>query len=84
MRKKTTKQARGSDVHTEVREELAPEYRFDYKKSKPNRCARRIPRDVVVVLDSDVAEVFQDPKRVNELLRATIAAVEKKRKRRAG
>ena len=84
MRKKTTKQARGSDVHTEVREELAPEYRFDYKKSKPNRFARRIPRDVVVVLDSDVAEVFQDPKRVNELLRATIAAVEKRRKRRAG
>jgi len=64
---------------------LAPEYGFDYAKSRPNRFARRIPRDaVVVVLDSDVAKVFRDPTQVNALLRATIAAVEAARSRRAG
>src|SRR5258707_1316596 len=64
---------------------LAPEYRFDYRKSKTNRFARRIRQDAVVVdLDSDVAEVFRDPKRVNAFLRATIAAIEKRRSRRAG
>lgn len=30
---------------------------------------------MVVVLDEDVAAVFRDPKRVNALLRATIAAL---------
>lgn len=66
-------------------DELAPEYRFDYSKSKPNRFAREVNRDaVVVVLDEDVATVFRDPERVNSLLRATIAAVDKPRSRRAG
>jgi len=37
-----------------------------------------------VVLDPDVAEVFRDPKQVNSLLRATIAAVAKPTKRRSG
>jgi hypothetical protein len=37
-----------------------------------------------VVLDADVAAVFRDPKRVNALLRAAIAALEKKPPRRAG
>jgi uncharacterized protein (DUF4415 family) len=61
---------------------LAREYRFDYSKSRPNRFATRFPKDaVVVVLDSDVAKVFRDPKRVNKVLRATIAALKKKSKK---
>ncbi len=64
---------------------LAREYRLDYKMSRPNRFAARVAQDaVVIVLDSDVAEVFRDPKQVISLLRATIAAVEKPRSRRAG
>jgi hypothetical protein len=64
---------------------LRREYRFDYKKSKSNRFAGRLNRDVVVVvLDSDVAAVFRDGERVNSLLRATIAALEKRTSRRAG
>lgn len=60
-------------------------YSFDYSKSKENRFARRISKDaVVVVLDPDVADVFRDSKRVNSLLRATIAAVRKRGSRRAG
>ncbi len=56
--------------------DLAPEYRFDYSKAKRNRFAHAPERDsVVVVLDPDVARVFRDSKKVNALLRATIAAV---------
>lgn len=85
MSVKTTSRARASNGKTRSESDLASEYRFDYTKSKPNRFARRMRRDaVVVVLDEDVAAVFRDPERVNALLRATIAAVEKPRRRRAG
>jgi len=85
MNAKTMKKANRSSTKRRRESGLAPEYRFDYRKSKTNRFARRIRRDVVVVvLDSDVAEVFRDPKRVNALLRATIAAIEKRKSRRAG
>lgn len=61
------------------------EYRFDYSKSKPNRFARQVAKNaVVVVLDPDVAVVFRDPKKVNSLLRATIAALKRSGSRRAG
>ena len=85
MNTKTTKKRRDVKRPRKTQEGLAKEYRFDYKRSRANRFAREIAEDaVVVVLDSDVAEVFRDPKRVNSLLRATIAAVDKGRKRRAG
>jgi hypothetical protein len=65
--------------------DLAPEYRFNYSKSKPNRFARKIAKNaVVVVLDPDVATVFRDPRKVNSLLRATIAALKKPGSRRVG
>jgi uncharacterized protein (DUF4415 family) len=64
---------------------MASEYRLDYETARPNRFARHIAQDaVVVVLDADVAEVFNDPTRINALLRATIAAMPKKRPRKAG
>lgn len=64
---------------------LAREYRFDYSKAKRNRFARALAKDVfVVVLDADVARVFRDSKRVNALLRATIAAVRGPRSPKAG
>ncbi len=85
MNAKTSKRGRSSKTPGRTEEELAREYRFDYGESKPNRFARRITKDaVVVVLDPDVAEVFRDPRRVNALLRATIAAVENPRARRSG
>jgi hypothetical protein len=65
--------------------DLAPEYRFDYSKSKPNRFARRMARDTIVVpLDPDVAAVFRDPKQVNSFLRAAIVALKGRRSRRSG
>ena len=58
------------------REELRPEYKFDYSKAQPNRFAgKRGSRSVVVLLDSDVATVFKDAESVNTALRALLAAV---------
>ena len=84
MSAKTMKKRRGTRSHNAT-DDLAPEYHFDYSKSRPNRFARQIAKNaVVVVLDPDVAAVFRDPKRVNSLLRATIAALKKPGSRRAG
>ncbi len=68
-----------------VRDELRPEYRFDYRKAKPNRFAGQAEEDrVVVVLDSDVAEVFRTPQSVNEVLRALIRTMPATAKRNPG
>jgi hypothetical protein len=57
-------------------DDLLPEYRFDYAKSKPNRFATQAARsDLTVVLDRDVAEVFTTPESVNRALRALIEIV---------
>jgi len=56
--------------------DVAPEYRFDYSKAKPNRFAERFEKGAVaVVLDPDVAAVFRDAEAVNGLLRSVIAAL---------
>jgi len=61
--------------------ELRPEYRFDYRKAKPNRFAGQPDEGrVVVVLDPDVSEVFHTPDSVNEVLRALIKTMPPKRK----
>ena len=53
--------------------DLAPEYRFDYRKARPNRFAGEYkPGSLVVVLDPDVAEVFSTPESVNAVLRALL------------
>ena len=54
------------------------EYRFDYRKSRPNRFASLMKgRAVAVVLDPDVASVFQSSESVNSLLRSVILALSK-------
>ena len=54
------------------------EYRFDYRKSRPNRFAPLIKSQTVgVVLDPDVASVFRSPESVNSLLRSVITALPK-------
>ncbi|HEX8564858.1 MAG TPA: hypothetical protein VF648_04255 [Pyrinomonadaceae bacterium] len=57
----------------DIKEEMSPEYKFDYSKAKPNRFAdkyKQIQR--TVVLDSDVAENFPSSESVNEALRFLI------------
>jgi hypothetical protein len=55
---------------------MSAEYKFDYKKAKPNRFASRLQDEpLVVVLDPDVAKVFTSTEEVNKALRAIIAAI---------
>jgi len=55
-------------------EGLRAEYQLDYSKSKPNRFASKLKGTTVVVLQPDVAKVFQSSEAVNDLLRSAIAA----------
>jgi len=61
-----------SDPDT-VSDELLPEYRFDYRKARPNRFASRVasPQNMIA-LDPDVAAVFTTEESVNTVLRALI------------
>lgn len=62
------------------RNDLRTEYRLDYRKSRSNRFAARLGEHAVaVVLEPDVAEVFDSSKSVNRLLRSVIAAVPSRR-----
>ena len=67
--KKTSKR-RKSD-----RDDLRAEYQFDYSKSRPNRFARSRGKVVAVVLEPDVARVFDSSRAVNQALRSVIAAM---------
>jgi hypothetical protein len=58
------------------RDELRGEYTFDYGQSRPNRFASRIGENAVaVVLEPDVARVFDSSESVNQLLRSVISAL---------
>jgi len=65
------------------RRELAPEYRFDYSKSKANRFAARMSGGTIaIVLEPDVAAVFKSSKTVNALLRSVISAVPQRKRKK--
>ncbi len=58
------------------RDTMREEYRFDYSKAKPNRFAAQMSgSSIAVVLDPDVAVVFQSSEAVNSLLRSVISAM---------
>ena len=59
-----------------ARDAMREQYRFDYRRAKPNRFAAGISRDVIaVVLEPDVAAVFKSSEAVNALLRSLISAM---------
>ena len=61
---------------SEMSDDLRAEYTLDYSQSRPNRFAARMSGEVVeVVLDPDVAAVFDTSESVNRLLRSVIAAM---------
>jgi hypothetical protein len=67
---------RASKPSTKSANEVREEYRFDYRKARPNRFANRPPAEAVaVILDPDVAAVFHSSEAVNTLLRSVIAAL---------
>ena len=71
----------GINHAAEQGDELREEYRFDYTKAKPNRFAGQpAEAHVVVVLDPDVAEVFETPDSVNDVLRALIKTMPRRRR----
>lgn len=59
--------------------DMRAEYRFDYRKARPNRFAAHMKGSTVaVVLDPDVASVFRTSEAVNSLLRSVISALPKR------
>ncbi|MEM6428894.1 MAG: hypothetical protein AAF708_06590 [Deinococcota bacterium] len=56
------------------KDDLKPEYEFDYSKAKPNRFATEVER-TVAVLDEDLSKVFTTPESVNRALRALLDAI---------
>lgn len=59
--------------HQATSDELAPEYRLDYRQARPNRFAGVVTDgQVIIVLDPDVAAFFHDSPSVNEALRDLI------------
>jgi len=71
-----------SKTKTDKVQELASEYRFDYKKAKPNRFAPRMKNEpLIVMVDPDVAKVFTTSEEVNKALRALISAMPEKKKK---
>jgi hypothetical protein len=72
-----------SKVTPGVKEDIRPEYNFDYRRAKPNRfAARQGEGQVTVTLDPDVSKVFQTPDSVNKVLRALIEAMPPPKSRR--
>ena len=62
--------------------DIRAEYHFDYRKARPNRFAPLMKGSTVaVVLDPDVASVFQTSAAVNSLLRSVISALPRDVKR---
>jgi hypothetical protein len=75
MSGRTTKKVSRAKARTS-RDDMRREYRFDYAKARPNRFAAILQgRTTAVVLDPDVASVFESPESVNRLLRSVIAAL---------
>ncbi len=61
-------------------DQIRDEYDFDYSKSKPNRFATEFEEgSVAVILDPDVAEVFDSAESVNTFLRSVISALPEKK-----
>jgi hypothetical protein len=64
---------------------MRAQYRFDYRKAKPNRFAAEMSKGTVaVILDPDVAAVFKSSKAVNTLLRSVISALPQPKHDQAG
>ena len=58
------------------------EYRFDYTRARPNRFAAELQGKLVtVVLEPDVARVFDSSEAVNRFLRSVISAVPARREK---
>ena len=72
------------ETKTNKIQEMAAEYRFDYKKAKPNRFAKRMKNEpLIVMVDPDIAKVFTTSEEVNKALRVLISAMPEKKAKAA-
>jgi hypothetical protein len=57
-----------------VKDELRPEYDFDYKKAVRGKYSKRLVEEGanIIVLESDVAKVFSNSTAVNAALRSLL------------
>ena len=57
-----------------VKDELRPEYDFDYKKAVRGKYSKRLAEEGanIIVLESDVAKVFSNSTAVNAALRSLL------------
>lgn len=68
------------EIQTPKVQEMAAEYRFDYKKAKPNRFVSQMKNEpLIVMVDPDIAKVFRTSEEVNKALRALISAMPEKK-----
>jgi len=64
------------DGHDEAKDDMLPEYAFDYNKARPNRFARDIAEgSLIVVLEPELARVFKTSEQVKTILRAIANAL---------
>ncbi len=58
-----------------IRDELRPQYKFDYSKAVRGKYFRRLLEEGanIVVLDPDVARAFKNSSAVNEALRSLLS-----------
>lgn len=74
--KSSSRPARRVASQTAQPDEMRLHYDFDYSKARPNRFAERLAGErVAVVLEPDVAAVFQSAESVNSFLRSAITAM---------
>jgi hypothetical protein len=77
------KKTRAAKAGKSLSQAMRKEYMFDYSKARPNRFASRMTATspMVVLVDADLAEVFDTPESVNRALRALISAVPTKKRK---
>jgi hypothetical protein len=69
-----------SETKSRKVQDMASEYRFDYRKAKPNRFAKRMKSEpLIVMIEPDIAKVFKTSEQVNKALRALISAMPEKK-----
>jgi len=60
-----------ADSDTVDRDDMLPEYRFDYRKARPNRFMPEVVEgSLIVVLEPEIARVFRTQEAVKTILRA--------------
>ena len=65
-------------------DELREEYDFDYRKAKPNRFAAKLQDGGrMVVLEPEIAAVFQNSQEVNAVLKALLQTMPKQSEKSA-